>query len=216
MTKLSFYPVLLTSVLCVWMFSACNADKKQSDTETIEMEAPVDSANLSAEDMPAEDDRFDFSYNYVEDNQPIVEDKATMPKDKKPVTPAKLKVKETPVIYTISQTDRPPLFSADCLTAKNPQRCSNNALAKWAAESVKYPEADLAEGSDGLEYVTFVINKKGQVTAIDRVITKKEACNGCSKAVLNAMLDMPDWQPAMLGGQPVNVVVTLPVRFQVL
>jgi hypothetical protein len=77
-------------------------------------------------------------------------------------------------------------------------------------------EADLADGSDGLEYVTFVITKEGKVSTINRVDSKKEACEGCSKAVITAILDMPDWQPAMLGGNPVNVVVTLPVRFRVI
>ena len=216
MKKQSFKLVLLISLLSVWIFGACNADKKQPEGDTTVMENPVDTTSHMATDMPAEDDHFDFSYNYVEDDVAFEKAKAVDAKNKKPVAPPKLKVKDMPVIYTISQTERPPLFTAECLTAKNPQRCSNNALAAWAEKSVKYPEADLADGSDGLEYVTFVINKKGQVTAINRVETKKEACEGCSKAVLDAVLDMPDWQPAMLGGNPVNVVVTLPVRFRVL
>jgi len=218
------------------MFSACNSDGNQSTSDSEAMQHQMDSMRMdsmrmdsmrmdsinrmaneqSASDMTAEDDHYDFTYNYVEDDPSIIEDKKTAPKTKKPTTPAKLKVLETPVIYTISQTDRPPLFTAECLTAKNPQKCSNSALAAWAEKSVKYPTADLADGSDGLEYVTFVINRKGQVTSINRVDTKKEACDGCSKAVLDAVLDMPDWQPAMLGGNPVNVVVTLPVRFRVI
>ncbi len=225
MKKQPFKWVLLTSLLSVWMFSACNSDGNQSTTDSEAMQHQMDSMRMDsirmaneqmASDMPAEDENYDFSYNYVEDDPTIIEDKAKLPKNKKPTTPAKLKVKEMPVIYTISQTDRPPLFSMDCVSNKNPQKCSNNALADWAKKNVKYPAADLADGSDGLEYVTFVINKKGQVTSINRVDSKKEACDGCSKAVLDAMLDMPDWQPAMLGGNPVNVVVTLPVRFRVL
>ncbi|MBK9012979.1 MAG: energy transducer TonB [Saprospiraceae bacterium] len=213
MKKQSFKLVLLISLLSVWIFGACNSDKKP-DADGTAMENAVDTTSHMATDMPAEDDHYDFSYNYVEDD--VAFEKAKAADAKKASTPPKLKVKDTPVIYTISQTERPPLFSAECLTAKNPQRCSNNALAAWAEKSVKYPEADLAEGSDGLEYVTFVINKRGEVTAINRVETKQEACEGCSKAVLDAVLDMPDWQPAMLGGNPVNVVVTLPVRFKVL
>ena len=221
MKKVSFNAVLLTSILSVWMFSACNSDVKQPDGDSTAMENAVDTSNLEASDMPGEDDHYDFTYNYVDD-EPISSSNSTTDGSKvkktpeSKTTPSKLKVKSTPVVYTVSQTDRPPLFSQDCLTAKNPQRCSNNALATWAKNSVKYPEADLAEGSDGLEYVTFIINKEGKVSSINRVESKKEACEGCSHAVLTAMLDMPDWQPAMLGGRPVNVVLTLPVRFRVL
>lgn len=221
MKKQSFIWMLVTSLLMVWMFSACHNDGNQNGNDSDAMQHISDSINAAAAAQPStdltpEDDHFDFTYNYLEEDQDIVADKKTTPTNKKPSTPAKLKVKETPVIYTISQTDRPPLFTAECLTAANPQQCSNKALADWTEKSVKYPEADLAEGSDGLEYVTFVINKKGQVTSINRLDSKQEACEGCSKAVLDAVLDMPDWQPAMLGGAPVDVMVTLPVRFKVL
>jgi hypothetical protein len=220
MKKVFILPMLLASLLMGWLFAACNSDSKPSDASTA-TDAPTaapypDSTALMDEDK---DDPYWYSYNYTEGD--VVEPEAPEPTSKKApkakkTTPPKLKVKDTPVIYTVSQTDRPPLFSADCLTAKNPKRCSNNALADWARKSVKYPEADLADGSDGLEYVTFVITKVGKVSTINRVDSRKEACEGCSKAVINAILEMPDWQPAMLGGNPVNVVVTLPVRFRVI
>jgi Gram-negative bacterial TonB protein C-terminal len=218
MKKVIFLPALLASLLLVWMFAACNSDSEPTD-ESTNIDAPIaapnpDSSALMDEDK---DDPYWYSYNYTDGEVP--EPEAAKPTNEKApkakTTPQKLKIKDTPVIYTVSQTDRPPLFSADCLTAKNPQRCSNNALADWARKSVKYPEADLAEGSDGLEYVTFVINKDGKVSTINRVDSKQEACEGCSHAVITAMLDMPDWQPAMLGGKPVDVMVTLPVRFRV-
>lgn len=219
MKKVFSLPVLLASLLLVWLSTACNADKTPSEENTA-INVPIAAPSPDSMAMMDEerDDPFWYSYNYTEGEAVELEaDEPTSkkaPKAKK--APPKLKVKDTPVIYTVSQTDRPPLFSADCLTAKNPQRCSNNALAEWAQKSVKYPKADLADGSDGLEYVTFVITKYGKVSTINRVDSKKEACEGCSKAVISAILDMPDWQPALLGGNPVNVVVTLPVRFRVI
>lgn len=221
MKKVSFLPALLISMLAVWMFGACNSESTQTGdaADSTAMQATVDSSNLAArgEGMG---DQYGYTYNYVEDeasgSTATTTDSESKKASESKSTPPKLKVKNTPVVYTVSQTDRPPLFSAECLTAKNPQQCSNAALESWAKKSVKYPAADLAEGSDGLEYVTFVINKYGKVSSIYRVDSKKEACEGCSQAVLDAVLDMPDWQPALLGGNPVNVVVTLPVRFRVL
>ncbi len=220
MKKSSFKAVWFISILSVWMFGACNSDGKQMDAESNDIDSTLDDISLnSASDMSGSEDYIDYTYSYIEEEgaSNATADGTEVKKDaasKK--TPPKLKVKDMPVIYTVSQTDRPPLFTPDCLTAKNPQRCSNRALALWANKHVKYPETDLAEGSDGLEYVTFVINDKGKVSSISRVDSKQEACEGCSKAVIDAVLEMPDWQPAMLGGKPVNVMVTLPVRFRVL
>lgn len=212
----SFKGVWLISILSVWMFGACNSDGKQMDAENNGIDSTMDDISLhSASDMSDAEDYIDYTYNYVEEENTSNANEAKKDAPAKK-TPSKLKVKDMPVIYTVSQTDRPPLFAPDCLTAKNPQRCSNRALALWANKHVKYPETDLAEGSDGLEYVTFVINEKGEVSSISRVDSKQEACEGCSKAVIDAVLEMPDWQPAMLGGKPVNVMVTLPVRFRVL
>jgi protein TonB len=126
------------------------------------------------------------------------------------------KVKAVPVVYTVSQTDRPPLFSTECLTAQDAQKCSNEALEDWMRKNVKYPEADLEEGDDGLTYVTFVINQKGQISTVQRVVSKQESCEGCGQAALDAVTTMPQWTPAMLNGKPVSVRVTLPVRFRVL
>ncbi|MBI1223755.1 MAG: hypothetical protein GC192_00845 [Bacteroidetes bacterium] len=221
MKNQSFKLVMLATLLSIWTFSACNSDGSQTNSEQHDIDSTMDDISLhSASDMTGAEDYMDYSYNYIEEGytEPEKKDesKAVDKSADRKKAPAKLKVKDMPVIYTVSQTDRPPLFTNDCLTAKDPQKCSNRALADWVKKNVKYPEADLAEGSDGLEYVTFVINKEGQVTSINRVESKQEACDGCSKAVLDAVLDMPDWQPAMLGGNPVNVVVTLPVRFKVL
>ncbi len=123
-------------------------------------------------------------------------------------------VKKRAAIYTLSETDRPPIFTAACMNDKNPDKCSNEELEDWLRGKIKYPQADLADGSDGLEHVTFVINQRGEISSIERVDTRNEDCTGCAKAALDAISQMPAWQPAMLDGKPVSVRVTLPVRFR--
>jgi|GEM_PF-1826519 len=217
----SFFSMTLVALFSSWTFVACNNDRANTSdsestlTDSTMADSAIDTTEYSAADMT--DDHYDFNYEYIDED---VENASHTP-DGTPqkntavnTSPKKPKVKSQPVVYTISQTDRPPLFTPDCATAKNPERCSNKALADWARKSVKYPEADLAQGSDGLEYVTFIINKNGEVSSVSRVDSKIEACDGCSQAVLTAVLDMPNWQPAMLNGKPVDVVVTLPIRFR--
>jgi protein TonB len=38
--------------------------------------------------------------------------------------------------------------------------------------------------------------------------------HGCDEAVLQNCKAMPDWQPGLLNGKPVPVLVTLPVVFR--
>ncbi len=125
-------------------------------------------------------------------------------------------VKAKPVVYTVTQTDRPPLFSKDCLQADDPEKCSNEALQAWVNEQIEYPEKELQTGTDGLEHVTFIINQHGRISSVRRVESKRESCEGCGQAALNAVLEMPEWEPALVDGEPVAVIVTLPVRFRAL
>ncbi len=221
MKNQSFFSVAFIALLTTWVFIACNNDRADTSesggalADSNTTDNAIDTTGYTASDMA--DEHYDFNYEYIDEEAENADNTANETQQKsKPVntSPKKPKVKSQPAVYTISQTDRPPLFSPDCATAKDPERCSNKAIADWARKSVKYPEADLAQGSDGLEYVTFIINKKGEVNSVSRVDSKIEACEGCSQAVLNAVLDMPNWQPAMLNGKPVDVVVTLPVRFR--
>jgi hypothetical protein len=225
MKNQAFFPAAIVAMATLALLGACNSEGNQTNSmdtaaDSLTVQDYIDSTNMTISDMA--DDHYDFTYQYTEDNEMAESNNAAPPdgvaqKNTAPKTKAKMpRVKEMPVVYTVSQTDRPPLFSTDCLNDKKPERCSSRALAEWARASVVYPEADLAEGSDGLEYVTFVINKKGEVSSVNRVESKLEACEGCSKAVLDAVLKMPNWQPAMLNGKPVDVVVTLPVRFKTL
>lgn len=220
-----FFPNAIVAMAFFALLAACNSDGNQTSStdaasDSLTVQDYIDSTNMTVSDMA--DDHYDFTYQYTEEdemaeaNNPASTEGAAQRSTTVKKTAKLPRVKEMPVVYTVSQTDRPPLFSADCLSDKKPERCSSRALAEWAKTSVVYPEADLAEGSDGLEYVTFVINKKGEVSSVNRVESKMEACEGCSKAVLDAVLKMPNWQPAMLNGKPVDVVVTLPVRFKML
>ncbi len=86
------------------------------------------------------------------------------------------------------------------------------ALRKYIENSVRYPETAKENGIKGKVYVTFIINKNGEVTdsRISRgvaPILDKEA-----QRVVNSL---PLWKPGKQGGKPVDVSYTVPVLFEV-
>ncbi len=85
------------------------------------------------------------------------------------------------------------------------------ALFKYLKENIKYP--DLARESDiqGTVYVSFVINKKGEIvkTKITRGIG-----GGCDEEAMRVLKSMPAWTPGKQNGNAVSVAYSVPVKFR--
>jgi outer membrane biosynthesis protein TonB len=212
----TIYPFL---ILFTVYFIACESSNNkeettgtETDTVTVTQEDPQGVSTFRQHDINERNADW-YTYDY-RDADPV--DQKNAQKVKSSENKNAPKAKARPVVYSVSQTDRPPLFSKDCLTAEDPEKCSNEALKAWVRDHVEYPEQELQTGTDGLEYVTFIINQEGRISSVRRVESKMESCEGCSQAALSAVLKMPDWEPARLDGKPVSVVVTLPVRFRAL
>lgn len=87
---------------------------------------------------------------------------------------------------------------------------NNNDIARYFASSIKYPQQARELGVQGIVFVTFVVNEKGEVTdpRVIRGITPE-----LDEAALNAIEKMPNWTPGKLRGKNVSVQMNLPVRF---
>lgn len=83
-------------------------------------------------------------------------------------------------------------------------------LLKFISSNVKYPKVDIEFNNQGKVFVSFVVDKNGNVTAV-------EAPRGPSKAMIEEAIRvvkmMPQWQPGKHNGNPVNVRFSLPVAF---
>lgn len=133
---------------------------------------------------------------------------------------------ETPVYKTIktkeiypvplSDFDQPPVFSEACVSADDPMICTYEQLQKFIlANDFNYPVGAKRNYQEGLEYVTFTLNKEGEFEGRPTVLSKNDPCKGCSdRAVEIVMQTSEKWQPAVLDGRPVSVRLTIPVRFQ--
>lgn len=118
------------------------------------------------------------------------------------------------VVYTFSETDRPPMFTAKCLNSEDPEECSNGAIANFIKDNINFPEQAIEKGHDGLEHVTFTIDENGDVSDRLKLLRKDVPCVNCGKAAMAVVSKMEKWQPAMRNGKPVAVEVTLPIRFE--
>jgi protein TonB len=85
------------------------------------------------------------------------------------------------------------------------------ALLQLIRKKQHYPAEARKKGIEGKVVVQFVVSEAGkpgefQVTG--------SLGHGCDEAVLQTCKAMPDWQPGLLNGKPVPVLVTLPVVFK--
>ncbi|MCB0563079.1 MAG: energy transducer TonB [Phaeodactylibacter sp.] len=123
-------------------------------------------------------------------------------------------------LIPVSAFERPPVFSGECLIAKDQYECSNRMVRKYAKENYfEYPDEAQNQLQEGLEYVTFTLDKNGNFKGNLRVISKdpNNRCEGCADAAANLVASMEDeWYPAIKDGEAVETQLTIPVRFELL
>ena len=85
------------------------------------------------------------------------------------------------------------------------------ALYKYLAENITYPQQAKDSGIQGRVYVTFVVEKDGSITGA-KVL--RGIGGGCDEEALRVVNAMPKWTPGKQLGEPVRVQFNLPVVFK--
>ncbi|MEO8149668.1 MAG: energy transducer TonB [Bacteroidia bacterium] len=87
-----------------------------------------------------------------------------------------------------------------------------NAMLNFLVSNLKYPRNLIDNNITGTVYLSFIVNREGDVTGIDvlRGVRESKDFENEAKRVV-AM--MPKWKPGRQNGQNVSVCFTLPVRF---
>jgi TonB family protein len=88
------------------------------------------------------------------------------------------------------------------------RNCSNKALVAFIAQNLEAPK-NMA--SSGVVYINFVVTEMGAVKYVSVLRGLEEAQNEAAMKVVKAM---PTWQPALLNNMPIEVKMTLPIRFK--
>jgi len=90
------------------------------------------------------------------------------------------------------------------------RKCSNVSLINFISENIQYPEPAKSKGIEGTVFMSFIVNKNGQIES-PKVL--RDIGGGCGKEALRILNLMPAWEPAIDNGNPVNVKLNLPVTF---
>lgn len=89
--------------------------------------------------------------------------------------------------------------------------CSNEKLLKFIYSNLRYPSYARDYGIQGMTVTQFTIDKEGAVKDIDVVIG---ICDGFKEECLKVISKLPQWEPAVQDGKPVDILFTLPIKFK--
>jgi len=83
------------------------------------------------------------------------------------------------------------------------------ALMKFLSQ-IKYPEIARESLTEGIVYITFVVEKDGSISGVEVV---KGIGNGCDEESLRIVKKMPKWIPGKQRGKAVRVRMNVPIKF---
>ena len=83
-------------------------------------------------------------------------------------------------------------------------------LVNFIVKNITYPEKARQTGITGTVYISYVIEKNGEVT---NAKVKRGIGGGCDEEALRIINLMPPWEPGKTEGEPVRVAMTLPLKF---
>lgn len=86
------------------------------------------------------------------------------------------------------------------------------ALFRFLAENVRYPQAAQQNKVEGRTLCEFVVNKDGRIS--DVVIVQSSGDYRLDREAIRVIRSMPRWKGAIQRGKPVRVKYTLPVNFR--
>ena len=117
-----------------------------------------------------------------------------------PVSPAGTTPIDQDKIHDYSLVDASPEFQG-----------GQKELQKYLASNIRYPAAAKQANVQGKVYLSFVVEKDGQLTDVK---VKQGIGSGCDEEALRVMRGSPKWRPGLIGESPVRTYYVLPVSFQ--
>jgi protein TonB len=85
-------------------------------------------------------------------------------------------------------------------------------MMKYIQKNVQYPQVEKEAGVSGTCYVTFVVEKDGNITDV-KVLRGVNGGPGCDREAIRVVKSMPNWKPGKQNGREVRVQFNLPIKF---
>ncbi len=84
------------------------------------------------------------------------------------------------------------------------------AMMQFISSHIHYPKLAKESNVQGTVYITFVVNKNGEIADVE---TKRGIGSGCEEEAMRVVKSMPHWSPGLMNGNTVRVQYILPVKF---
>lgn len=85
------------------------------------------------------------------------------------------------------------------------------AMRRYLSESIEYPQMARESGIQGRVFVTFVVERDGNITDVQIL---RGIGGGCDEEALRVIKNMPKWAPGKQRGKPVRVQFNMPIMFK--
>lgn len=99
-------------------------------------------------------------------------------------------------------------FDADVMPKFNNKEADE--FRKYVTLNLKYPEEAVKKGINGRVFVSFIVDKAGEVKQVKVVRGVDEALDN---EAIRVVRNSPKWEPALIDDKPVNVQFTFPIVF---
>ncbi|MDA3906018.1 MAG: M56 family metallopeptidase [Bacteroidales bacterium] len=83
-------------------------------------------------------------------------------------------------------------------------------MYEFIGNNIKYPDEAKKEGTQGRVFVTFIVEKDGQISNVEIL---RGIGGGCDEEAMRVIKNMPNWTPGLQRGEPVRVQYRLPIKF---
>lgn len=88
----------------------------------------------------------------------------------------------------------------------------DNEMLKYLSNNIKYPVDAREANITGIVYLSFIVDKEGEIKNIEIL---RGIGGGCEEEAVRVVKKMSKWKPGKQNGQSVNVQFKLPVSFKI-
>lgn len=133
----------------------------------------------------------------------------------KPVQPKKETDALPPIVEKqsddVSENTEEPIVKEEGYTQAEPLKGYPDLYDYFNANLV-YPASALKDSIQGVQIISFVINKNGKVEQIE---VEQSLGAEFEKESIRLIENMPEWKAAKLDGKPVSTRISIPITFQI-
>ncbi|XOV66710.1 MAG: energy transducer TonB [Fluviicola sp.] len=114
-----------------------------------------------------------------------------------------------PVAVKVKKKTLPEVVDFPDVEAKFPG--GSEALSAFIRENLEYPQSAVNRQQQGKVYLSFIVEKDGNIT---RIKVERGVSAELDEEAKRVVDSMPNWKPAEAGGKPVASRCRLPIVFQ--